>query len=127
MIIKKGTLGRGLEVTGLGFGYMGPNFSYGHVLANADIVKLIRNAHDRGVGFFDTAKIYGPFTNEELVGEALCPVRDEVVISTKFCFKFEDGKAAGVDSRPERIREAAEGSLKRLGIETIDLTLPASR
>ncbi|MBB6219390.1 aldo/keto reductase [Rhizobium leguminosarum] len=119
--MKTRTLGRGLEVTALGFGCMGLNFSYGHALANADSVKLIRDAHDRGVTFFDTAEIYGPFTNEELVGEALRPVRDEVVIATKFGFKFEDGKAAGVDSRPERIREAAEGSLKRLGIETIDL------
>ncbi|RVO69950.1 aldo/keto reductase [Sinorhizobium medicae] len=119
--MKKRTLGQGLEVTALGFGCMGLNFSYGHALANADSVKLIRDAHERGVTFFDTAEIYGPFTNEELVGEALRPVRDEVVIATKFGFKFEDGKAAGVDSRPERVRAAAEGSLKRLGIETIDL------
>ncbi len=119
--MKKRTLGQGLEVTALGFGCMGLNFSYGHALANTDSVKLIRDAHERGVTFFDTAEIYGPFTNEELVGEALRPVRDQVVIATKFGFKYEDGKAAGVDSRPERIREATEGSLKRLGIETIDL------
>jgi aryl-alcohol dehydrogenase-like predicted oxidoreductase len=119
--MKKRTLGQGLEVTAVGFGCMGLNFSYGHALANADSVKLIRDAHERGVTFFDTAEIYGPFTNEELVGEALRPVRDQVVIATKFGFRFDDGKAAGVDSRPERIRAAAEGSLKRLGIEVIDL------
>ncbi|QRM44657.1 aldo/keto reductase [Rhizobium sp. BG4] len=119
--MKKRTLGQGLEVTALGFGCMGLNFSYGHALSNADSVKLIRDTFDRGVTFFDTAEIYGPFTNEELVGEALRPVRDQVVIATKFGFKFEGGKAAGVDSRPQRIREAAEGSLKRLGIDVIDL------
>ncbi len=120
-IMKKRILGRGLEVSALGFGCMGLNFSYGHSLATGDSVRLIRDAVERGVTFFDTAEVYGPFTNEEIVGEALRPVRDQVVIATKFGFRFEDGKQAGLDSRPDNIRRVADASLKRLGIEAIDL------
>jgi aryl-alcohol dehydrogenase-like predicted oxidoreductase len=100
---------------------MGLNFSYGHALANADSIKLIRDAADRGVTFFDTAEVYGPFTNEEIVGEALRPIRDRVVIATKFGFNIVDGKMAGMNSRPEHIREVCDASLKRLGIDVIDL------
>jgi aryl-alcohol dehydrogenase-like predicted oxidoreductase len=119
--MKKRTLGQGLEVSAIGFGCMGLNFSYGHALANSDSVKLIRDAVERGVTFFDTAEVYGPFTNEQIVGEALRPHRDDVVIATKFGFKYDNGKQAGIDSHPTSIRKAAEGSLKRLGIEVIDL------
>ncbi len=120
--MQKRTLGNsGLEVSAIGFGCMGLNFSYGTALSNQDSVTLIRQAVDRGVTFFDTAEIYGPYTNEEIVGEALRPFRDRVVIATKFGFTIENGKMAGPNSRPERIRAAAEGSLKRLGIERIDL------
>ncbi|TCU20082.1 aryl-alcohol dehydrogenase-like predicted oxidoreductase [Rhizobium sullae] len=121
VIMEKRILGQGLEVSALGFGCMGLNFSYGHALSNVDSVKLIRDAVDHGVTFFDTAEVYGPFTNEEIVGEALRPVRHQVVIATKFGFKIEDGKQTGLDSRPEHIKEVAEASLKRLGIEAIDL------
>ena len=110
----------GLEVSAIGFGCMGLNFSYGPGLEKQDAVALIRAAFARGVTFFDTAEAYGPFTNEELVGEALAPMRDQVVIATKFGFK--EGKAPlGMDSRPERIREVAEASLKRLKTDRIDL------
>ncbi|SCB11022.1 aldo/keto reductase [Rhizobium multihospitium] len=120
--MKKRVLGKsGLEVSALGFGCMGLNFSYGHALSNDDSIKLIRDAVERGVTFFDTAEIYGPFTNEEIVGEALKPVRDQVVIATKFGFRIENGKSNGFDSRPENIRAVADASLKRLGIEVIDL------
>ncbi|MBB4200489.1 aldo/keto reductase [Rhodoblastus sphagnicola] len=111
----------GLEVSAIGFGCMGLNFSYGHALTNQDSIALIRNAVERGVTLFDTAEIYGPYTNEAIVGEALRPVREQVVIATKFGFNIENGKMAGVNSRPERIRAAAEGSLQRLGVEQIDL------
>jgi aryl-alcohol dehydrogenase-like predicted oxidoreductase len=111
----------GLEVSAIGFGCMGLNFSYGTALSNQDSITLIRQAVERGVTFFDTAEIYGPYTNEEIVGEALRPVRDRVVIATKFGFSIENGKMAGTNSKPERIRAATEGSLKRLGIEQIDL------
>ena len=115
---KLGT--RGLDVSAIGFGCMGLNFSYGPGLEKPEAVALIRAAFARGVTFFDTAEAYGPWTNEELVGEALAPMRDEVVIATKFGFK--DGKAPlGMDSRPERIREVAEASLKRLRTDRIDL------
>jgi aryl-alcohol dehydrogenase-like predicted oxidoreductase len=112
-----------LEVSAIGFGCMGISFSYGKPLAKDEGVKLIRAAVDRGVTFFDTAEVYGPFTNEDVVGEALRPFRDQVVIATKFGFDidFETGENRGVCSRPERIRLAVEGSLKRLGVETIDL------
>src|ERR1700749_1278221 len=105
------TLGRnGLEVSALGFGCMGISFGYGPAAAREDGVAIIRAAFDRGVTFFDTAEVYGPFTNEELVGEALVPMRDAVVIATKFGFAFENGKQAGLDSRPSHIREVAEAS-----------------
>ncbi|MBB3962673.1 aldo/keto reductase [Rhizobium metallidurans] len=120
--MQKRILGKsGLEVSALGFGCMGLNFSYGHALSTEDGVTLVRQAVERGVTFFDTAEVYGPYTNEEIVGEALRPVRDRVVIATKFGFNIVDGKMAGVNSRPEQIRKAAEGSLKRLGVDVIDL------
>jgi aryl-alcohol dehydrogenase-like predicted oxidoreductase len=120
--MKKRSLGNSaLEVSAIGFGCMGLNFSYGHALTKEDGVKLIRQAVDRGVTFFDTAEVYGPFTNEEIVGEALKPVRDRVVIATKFGFNIVDGKMAGMNSRPEHIREVCDASLKRLGVEVIDL------
>lgn len=122
--MNKRTLGRsGLEVSAIGFGCMGLNFGYGHALGKQDAVNLIRAAFDRGVTFFDTAEIYGPFTNEELVGEALAAVRDKVVIATKFGFAIDPatGKQAGLNSRPERIRKVAEASLKRLKTDRIDL------
>lgn len=111
----------GLEVSAIGFGCMGLNFSYGHALAPPESVALIRAAADRGITFFDTAEVYGPLTNEEIVGEALRPIRDEVVIATKFGFGIVDGVTQGLNSRPDNIRKACEGSLQRLGIETIDL------
>jgi aryl-alcohol dehydrogenase-like predicted oxidoreductase len=117
-------LGRsGLEVSAIGFGCMGISQSYGAALSKPDGLKLIRDAVERGLTFFDTAEVYGPFTNEEVVGEALRPVRDRVVIATKFGFDIDPAtrENRGVDSRPEHIRQAVEGSLKRLGIETIDL------
>ena len=120
--MKKRVLGNsGLEVSALGFGCMGLNFSYGHALSNDESVKLVRDAVERGVTFFDTAEVYGPFTNEQIVGEALRPVRDQVVIATKFGFNIENGKMNGLDSRPVHIREVVDASLKRLGIEVIDL------
>jgi aryl-alcohol dehydrogenase-like predicted oxidoreductase len=121
-MMQKRILGKsGLEVSALGFGCMGLNFSYGHALSNEESVTLVRQAVERGVTFFDTAEVYGPYTNEEIVGEALRPMRDRVVIATKFGFNIVDGKMAGVNSRPEQIRKAAEGSLKRLGVDVIDL------
>ena len=117
-------LGRsGLEVSALGLGCMGISFSYATQLSTPEGVALIRAAVERGVTFFDTAEVYGPFVNEEVVGEALRPVRDQVVIATKFGFDidFETRQNRGVSSRPDRIRHAVEGSLKRLGVETIDL------
>lgn len=112
-----------LEVSAIGYGSMGITTSYGTPLTKDEGVLLIRAAVERGVTFFDTAEVYGPFTNEEIVGEALRPFRDQVVIATKFGFDidFETGENRGVCSRPERIRQAVEGSLRRLGIETIDL------
>ncbi|WP_029003221.1 aldo/keto reductase [Azorhizobium doebereinerae] len=120
--MKKRVLGKsGLEVSAIGFGCMGLNFSYDHALSKNDSIELIRAAVDLGVTFFDTAEIYGPFTNEEIVGAALAPVRDKVVIATKFGFDVVDGKMAGTNSRPEHIRAVCEASLKRLGVEVIDL------
>jgi aryl-alcohol dehydrogenase-like predicted oxidoreductase len=112
-----------LEVSAIGVGCMGLNFGYGRALEKRQAVDLIRSAFHLGVTFFDTAEVYGPFTNEELVGEALAPVRDKVVIATKFGFKIdpETGKQTGMDSRPEHIREVAEASLKRLETDYIDL------
>ena len=112
-----------LQVSALGLGCMGMSFSYATKLSTPEGVALIRAAVDRGVTLFDTAEVYGPFTNEKLVGEALRPVRDQVVIATKFGFDidFASGENRGVCSRPERIRQAVEGSLQRLGVDTIDL------
>jgi aryl-alcohol dehydrogenase-like predicted oxidoreductase len=116
------TLGKsGLEVSALGFGCMGISFGYGPATDRAEGIDIIRAAVDRGVTFFDTAEAYGPFANEELVGEALGPVRDRVVIATKFGFKYVNGKQAGLDSRPSHIRDVAEASLKRLKTDRIDL------
>ena len=120
--MQKRTLGKqGLEVSALGYGCMGLNFAYGELLDEAAAVAMLRAAHERGVTFFDTAEIYGPFTNEQLVGKALSQVRDEIVIATKFGFRFENGKSVGLDSRPASIRKAVEGSLQRLGTDHIDL------
>ena len=115
---KLGT--HGPEVSDIGLGCMGLNYAYGPALGKKEAISLIRDAYESGVNFFDTAEAYGPFTNEELVGEALAPIRDQVVIATKFGFK--DGMvSSGMDSRPERIREVAETSLKRLRTDRIDL------
>jgi aryl-alcohol dehydrogenase-like predicted oxidoreductase len=111
----------GLEVSALGFGCMGLNFSYGQPLAKDDSIALLRKAVDLGVTFFDTAEVYGPFTNEEIVGEALRPVRDQVVIATKFGFNAGKGVGGGLNSRPDHIREVCDASLKRLGVDVIDL------
>ena len=120
--MQKRTLGKsGLEVSALGFGCMGISFGYGPAASKQDGIAVIRAAVDGGVTFFDTAEAYGPYTNEELVGEALAPVRDQVVIATKFGFTFEGGRPAGLDSRPTHIREVADASLKRLKVEAIDL------
>jgi aryl-alcohol dehydrogenase-like predicted oxidoreductase len=121
--MDKRLLGRsGLEVSAIGLGCMGLNFSYGPAMEKAAAVTLIRAAVDRGVTFFDTAEVYGPFTNEELVGEALASVRDQVVIATKFGFDIsKDGKQNGLNSQPAHIKQVAEASLKRLGVEVIDL------
>lgn len=123
--MMKRTLGRsGLEVSALGLGCMGLNFGYGTAVAKTDGIALIRAAVERGVTFFDTAEIYGPFTNEELVGEALRPVRDQVTIATKFGFAIDPAVKPGLtnlDSRPGHIKAVADASLKRLGIDVIDL------
>src|SRR5262245_48574676 len=111
----------GLEVSALDLGCMGLSFGYGPPVDEQAGIELIRAAVDLGVTFFDTAEVYGPYTNEELVGEALAPVRDGVVIATKFGFKIEGGKQAGLESRPEHIREVAEASLRRLRTDRIDL------
>src|SRR5664279_509999 len=113
-----------LEVTAIGLGCMGMSFSYGPPKDKKEMTDLLRAAVDRGITFFDTAEVYGPFTNEELVGEALAPVRDKVVIATKFGFDLSGDTrpgAAGLNSRPEHIKEAVEGSLKRLKTDVIDL------
>lgn len=110
----------GLEISAIGYGCMGLNFAYGGQLSKADAITLLRQAQQRGVTFFDTAEAYGPYTNEEIVGEALASVRDEVVIATKFGYLGPDGKP-GPCSRPEHIRAVAEASLKRLGTDHIDL------
>jgi aryl-alcohol dehydrogenase-like predicted oxidoreductase len=112
----------GLEVSALGFGCMGISFGFGPAIDKKEGIALIRAAVERGVTFFDTAEVYGAFTNEELVGEALAPFRQQVAIATKFGFKIDSaGKQAGLDSRPEHIKEAADGSLKRLKTDVIDL------
>ena len=116
------TLGRDLTVSALGFGCMGISFGYADTLDRADGVRLIRDAAERGVTFFDTAEVYGPHINEEVVGEALAPVRDSVAIATKFGFNIVDGKQQpGLDSRPDTIRRVCEGSLMRLKTDVIDL------
>ena len=120
--MKKRILGKaGLEVSAIGLGCMGMSFGYGPAKDKQEMIALIRSSVEQGVTFFDTAEVYGPFTNEELVGEALEPFKGQVVIATKFGFNIQDGKIAGVNSRPERIREVAEASLKRLKVEAIDL------
>ncbi|TAM48022.1 MAG: aldo/keto reductase, partial [Acidobacteria bacterium] len=121
--MKTRTLGKsGLEVSALGLGCMGMSHGYGPAADTTAMIALIRSAVDRGVTFFDTAEAYGPFTNEALVGEALAPVRDRVVIATKFGFGINpDGTRYGLDSRPAHIRQVAEASLRRLKVETIDL------
>ncbi len=111
----------GLEVSALGFGCMGLNFSYGHSISPDESVKLLHRAVESGITFFDTAEVYGPYTNEAIVGAALKPFRDKVVIATKFGFNIQDGKMAGTNSTPEQIRKAVLGSLKRLGTDYIDL------
>jgi len=122
--MQKRKLGKSsLEVSALGLGCMGLSFGYGPAVDKEQGIALIRAAVDSGVTFFDTAEVYGPFTNEELVGEALSPFRDDVVIATKFGFDIDPttGRQRGLNSRPEHIRLVVEASLKRLGIETIDL------
>jgi aryl-alcohol dehydrogenase-like predicted oxidoreductase len=122
--MMKRKLGKsGLEVSAIGLGCMGINFGYGQALEKGQGIDLIRGAVDRGVTFFDTAEVYGPFTNEELVGEALAPFRDKVVIATKFGFRIDPatGKQSGMDSRAVHIRDVAEASLKRLKTDRIDL------
>jgi aryl-alcohol dehydrogenase-like predicted oxidoreductase len=121
--MQKRTLGQGLEVSALGLGCMGLSHGYGQAADRGDAVALIRAAVERGVTFFDTAEIYGPFVNEEVVGEALEPLRDRVVIATKFGFAIDPASGAqrGFDSRPEHIRDVAEASLKRLRTDRIDL------
>ena len=121
--MEKRTLGQGLQVSALGFGCMGMSQSFGPNPGDrGQMIGVLRGAVERGVTLFDTAEVYGPFDNEELVGEALRPLREQVVIATKFGFAFDDqGKQTGVSSRPDSIRRAVDGSLRRLGIETIDL------
>ncbi|WP_151997568.1 MULTISPECIES: aldo/keto reductase [unclassified Imperialibacter] len=116
------TLGKsGLEVSALGLGCMGMSFGLGPAGEKNEMIKVIRSAVEQGVTFFDTAEVYGPYTNESLVGEALQPFRNKVIIATKFGFNIVDGKMAGVNSRPENIKKAVEASLKRLRIDSIDL------
>src|ERR1700744_4584822 len=122
--MEKRTLGNsGLEVSALGLGCMGLSFGLGPAVEKSQAVALIRAAVERGVTFFDTAEVYGPYLNEEVVGEALAPFRGRVAIATKFGFKLDPktGQQLGLDSRPEQIRAVAEASLKRLKVETIDL------
>src|SRR5438552_94904 len=122
--MKKRKLGKsGLEVSAIGLGCMGMSFGYGPPKDKQEMIALLRAAVERGVTFFDTAEVYGPFANEELVGEGLAPFREQVVIATKFGFKLDpkSGRSIGVDSRPEHIKEVAEASLKRLKTDVIDL------
>src|SRR5271170_5326335 len=121
--MEKRKLGKsGLEVSALGLGCMGMSFGYGPAGDEHEMISVIRTAVDLGVTFFDTAEVYGPFTNEVLVGKALAPIRKQVVIATKFGFHFDaNGKQAGLNSRPEHIKVVAEASLKRLNIDAIDL------
>src|SRR5213075_1486934 len=122
--MKKRKLGKsGLEVSAIGLGCMGMSFGYGPAKDKQEMIALIRSAVEHGVTFFDTAEVYGPFTNEELVGEALVPFRKQVVIATKFGFDLDPktGKQQGLNSRPGHIKQVAEASLKRLKVEAIDL------
>jgi aryl-alcohol dehydrogenase-like predicted oxidoreductase len=120
--MEKRALGKSnLEVSAIGLGCMGLSFGYGPAVDKQQGISLIRAAVESGVTFFDTAEVYGPFANEELVGEALAPFRDQVVIATKFGFKIENGKQSGLDSTPEHIKQVADASLKRLGTDRIDL------
>jgi aryl-alcohol dehydrogenase-like predicted oxidoreductase len=121
--MRKRNLGNSnLEVSALGLGCMGMSFGYGPPSDRQEMISLIRSAVERGITFFDTAEVYGPFTNEELVGEALAPFRGQVVIATKFGFEFDaSGRQTGMNSRPEHIKLSAEGSLKRLKVDAIDL------
>ena len=120
--MQKRTLGTSnLEVSALGLGCMSMSFGYGPAGDKQEMISLIRSAVEHGVTFFDTAEVYGPFTNEELVGEALAPFRRQVVIATKFGFDCDGGKQGDLNSRPEHIKQVVESSLKRLKIETIDL------
>jgi aryl-alcohol dehydrogenase-like predicted oxidoreductase len=122
-MINKRKLSNTLEVSAIGLGCMGMSFGYGPAGEKSEMIKVIRSAVEQGVTFFDTAEVYGPFTNEELVGEALAPFKNQVVIATKFGFEFDliQNKHIGVNSRPKNIRLATEGCLKRLKVETIDL------
>jgi aryl-alcohol dehydrogenase-like predicted oxidoreductase len=116
------TLGQGLEVSAIGLGCMGMSQSYGpNPGSRQDMIGVLRGAVELGVTFFDTAEVYGPYVNEELVGEALAPVREQIVIATKFGWRIEDNTSVGLDSRPEQIRRVADASLQRLGVDTIDL------
>src|SRR2546427_13199022 len=123
--MQKRKLGKStLEVSALGLGCMGMSFGYGPAADKQEMISVIRSAVERGVTFFDTAEVYGPFTNEELLGEALAPFRGQVVIATKFGWKLDPNggpKWVGLDSRPQHIRQVAEASLKRLRVEAIDL------
>jgi len=120
--MEKRTLGRQLEVSAIGLGCMGMSQSYGPSPDRPEMISLIRTAVERGVTFFDTAEVYGPFVNEELVGEALAPFRGEVVVATKFGFQFDDeGRQVGLSSRPEHIKQVADASLRRLQVDAIDL------
>lgn len=119
--MQKRTVGNGLNVSAIGLGCMGMSFGYGPAMDKQQGIDLIRAAVEQGVTFFDTAEVYGPYTNEELVGEALEPFKGQVIIATKFGFNIQDGKMNGVNSRPDNIRKAAEASLKRLRVDVIDL------
>src|SRR3984957_14794264 len=124
-VMEKRTLGKsGLEVSALGFGCMGLSFGFGPATERSEALKLIRAAFERGVTFFDTAEVYGPYLNEEVTGEALAPFRKDVVIATKFGFEPDpgnDGKWTALNSRPDHIKHVVEASLKRLQTDTIDL------
>src|SRR5438105_11791925 len=119
--MQKRKLGSNLEVSAIGLGCMGMSIAYGPPADKKEMIDLLRAAVERGITFFDTAEVYGPFTNEELVGEALAPFRGQVVIATKFGIKIDPSGQQVQDSRPERIKQSAGGSLKRLRVETIDL------
>jgi aryl-alcohol dehydrogenase-like predicted oxidoreductase len=124
-MLNKRKLGRqGLEVSAIGLGCMGMSFSYGPPPDRQEMIRLLRSAVERGVTFFDTAEVYGPFTNEDLVGEALAPFKGQVVIATKFGFELDPNggpRWVGLDSRPAHIKQVAEASMKRLRVDSIDL------